>query len=50
MDDYTMSHHTSDWSFVSYKIEDWIRMVYQTYPNGTKRKARYDDGKWEYTF
>lgn len=53
-DEYTMKHvcnkYNQDGSEVEYKIEDWIRMVYQNFPNGTKRKAQYDNGKWEYTF
>lgn len=49
-DEYSMSHYCSDNSFVEYRIESWIQMVYQTLPNGTKRKARYKDGKWENTF
>lgn len=53
-DKYSMKHvcnkFNQDGSEVEYKIEDWVRMVYQTFQNGTKRKARYEDGKWEYTF
>lgn len=53
-DDYTMwckcNKIHQDGSEVGYAIEDWVRMVYQNFPNGTKRKAQYDNGKWEYTF
>lgn len=49
-DEYSMNHYTHDGSFVEYKLEAWVRMVYQTFPNGNRRKARYEDGKWEYTF
>jgi hypothetical protein len=49
-DEYTMSHVCNkvyqDGSRVEYKIEEWIRMVYQTFIDGTKRKAVYEDGKW----
>lgn len=46
MDDFTMSHYCSDNSYVEYKIESGTKMVYQTFPDWTKRKARYLDGKW----
>lgn len=53
-DEYSMKHvcnkFNQDGSEVEYKIEDGVRMVYQTFQNGTQRKARYEDGKWEYTF
>lgn len=49
-DEYTMKHtcnwYHQDGSIVEYKIEDWVKMVYQVFPNGRKRKAQYENGKW----
>lgn len=43
---YTLWCLCYDDSLVEYKIENWIKMVYQKFPDGRKRKARYEDGKW----
>lgn len=43
---YTLWCMCEDDSMVEYKIEGWIKMVYQKFPDGRKRKAQYEDGKW----
>ena len=46
MDDFTLSCNCLDGSFVQYRIENWVKMVYQTFEDWRKRKAEYERGKW----
>lgn len=46
MDDFTFSCNCFDGSFVQYRIENWTKMVYQSFEDWTKRKAEYERGKW----
>lgn len=46
-DNFTMDKKLcADWSWVEYKIEDWVKMVYQYKDDWTRWKAEYENGKW----